>query len=138
MKIIQINTCENPASIKLVVDGKVVKKIIWQQGKGKAEKLLKNIDFLLSKNRLSVLRVDSFEVGAHCEAGSYTGHRIGVAVANAINFVLGKPPHLYSRAPTTNTLVWGRGFLQRCGGKKVKMIIPTYGKAPKITKKIPN
>ena len=104
-----INTCENPATIKYCKNGELVSLISWDQKKDKADSLIKKIDRVLHAKHLTPADVD-FEIDEFCPSGSYTGHRIGVSVVNAINFSFGRKKRFSAR----------------------------YGMEPKITKKSSN
>ncbi|PJB51909.1 hypothetical protein CO101_00330, partial [Candidatus Berkelbacteria bacterium CG_4_9_14_3_um_filter_39_23] len=83
--------------------------ISWDQKKDKADSLILKIDRLLRTKHLTPADVD-FEIDEFCPSGSYTGHRIGVSVVNAINFSFGHKKRFSAR----------------------------YGMEPKITKKSSN
>ena len=91
-----INTCDNPATIKCVKNGRQVSLISWDQKQGKADSLIGKIDSLLRAERLVPKEVD-FEIDEFCANGSYTGHRIGISVINAINFFLGQKKRFSAR-----------------------------------------
>lgn len=105
--IIIANTCDNPARVELWENNQKINLIKWDQKKEKADCLISKIDMLLIKNKLKPENID-FEINEFCQNGSYTGHRIGISVINAINFSLGRKKRFSAR----------------------------YGMVPKITKKI--
>lgn len=96
-----------PSSKSLFIDttekiGKVcigTECLTWS-AMGKAELVLEKIDQLLKKHKLTIQDITSIQVNPG--PGSFTGTRVGVALANALGWSLsvGKPvrPH-YSRSP---------------------------------------
>lgn len=69
--------------------GLVVDKLQFDAGKSLSEKLLAQVDALLEKN--SVEKGELTGISVVPGPGSFTGTRIGVAVANSIGFALGIP-----------------------------------------------
>jgi tRNA threonylcarbamoyladenosine biosynthesis protein TsaB len=89
--------------MKLFIDCSISKKAIIslfdERGKviarEEADEPLIAIDRLLKKNKIKLEEID--EISSHPGPGSFTGLRVGSAVAQAINFALGrkvKPPKL--------------------------------------------
>lgn len=87
--ILKIDTASNKEiSVGLVIDKKedtIVEKI----GKNKAQVVLPLVEKLLEKHRLQPINITRIEV--HEGPGSFTGLRVGVAIANALSFVLNIP-----------------------------------------------
>jgi len=71
------------------VRNRVVGEKKFAAGRKLSEKLLPEIDKLLKKNNLKPQ--DLVEIKVNPRAGSFTGTRIGVAVANALGFSLRIP-----------------------------------------------
>lgn len=69
--------------------GLVVDKLQFNAGKSLSEKLLAQIDALLKKNNMRKGELTGIFVVPG--PGSFTGTRIGVAVANGLGFALGIP-----------------------------------------------
>lgn len=88
--------------------GEVVDEFQFGTGKSLSEKLLAQIDVLLEKNNIG--KGGLTDISVVPGPGSFTGTRIGVAVANSIGFALG-------------ISVNGEG----------KPVIPVYDREPAIT-----
>lgn len=88
-------------------EGEVLEKKKFIAGRKLSEKLILEIDKLLKENKLKPQDLTAIEVSPG--PGSFTGTRIGVAVANALGFAL--------RVPVN--------------GKE--MVTPIYNQPPKIT-----
>lgn len=88
--------------------GLVVDKSQFDAGKSLSEKLLAQIDALLEKN--SVGKGELTGISVVPGPGSFTGTRIGIAVANGIGYALGIPVN-----------------------GQVEPVIPVYDKEPAIT-----
>lgn len=89
MNILHIDTSSNKEiQVALEIDGKknIIKEAI---GEKKAQVVLPMIDKLLKKNSLTVR--DLNEVTVNTGPGSFTGLRVGIAIANALGFVLQMP-----------------------------------------------
>lgn len=78
-----INTTISKKAVVSLLDEKG--RIISQE---QADEPLLAIDNLLKKNKTSLKEVSG--VSSHPGPGSFTGIRVGAAVANALNFALGK------------------------------------------------
>ncbi len=87
--------------------GEIVENKKFAAERKLSEKLLLEIDKLLKENKLKLQDLSAIEV--NLGPGSFTGTRIGVAVANTFAFSLGIPVN----------------------GKK--MVVPVYGQPPKVT-----
>jgi tRNA threonylcarbamoyladenosine biosynthesis protein TsaB len=77
-----INTTISKKAIVSLIDGE---KIIATE---EADEPLLAIDRLLKKTKIKL--ADLEEISSHPGPGSFTGLRVGAAVANALNFALGK------------------------------------------------
>lgn len=72
--------------VELVKDGELI-DVLQQTAPFGSQVLLPSIEQLLTKNKLGVYDITKVEVNRG--PGSYTGTRIGVAVANTISWALG-------------------------------------------------
>lgn len=88
-------------------DGKIMDNLEFKAGKTLSERLLSKIDLLLGRNGINLEDLRAIRVNSG--PGSFTGIRIGIAVANALGFAL--------KIPVNGS----------------KMAIPKYGEDPKIT-----
>lgn len=88
-KIISIDTSDSKKiSIELKSDG-VSKKVFSNSIVLKSEAALPLIDKILRENNISLSQID--EIKVKLDSGSYTGLRVGTAIANALGFVLKIP-----------------------------------------------
>jgi len=84
-----IDTSSNKKiSIELEVDGKK-SKLVEDSTFLKSEAALPVIDKLLRKNNLDIRQIQEIKVNKG--PGSFTGLRVGVAIANALGFILKIP-----------------------------------------------
>ncbi len=74
--------------VALIIDGKCFEKISTSKIL-KAQTVLPLIDELMSEHRIIVSDVS--EIAIHTGPGSFTGLRVGAAVANALGFFLRVP-----------------------------------------------
>lgn len=89
MNVLRIDTSSNKRiKVELEISGRkhVLKEKIGAQ---KAQVVLPIIDKLLERNNLSL--DDLHEINVNQGPGSYTGLKVGVAIANALSFALGIP-----------------------------------------------
>ncbi len=84
-KLIIDTTSNKKTTIKLQID--IETDEIIEESKPKSQEALKTIDKLLKKNNLKPQDIDEIEVNTG--PGSFTGTRVGVAIANALGFGLG-------------------------------------------------
>ncbi|MEK9176211.1 MAG: tRNA (adenosine(37)-N6)-threonylcarbamoyltransferase complex dimerization subunit type 1 TsaB [Patescibacteria group bacterium] len=84
-KLIIDTTSNKKTTIKLQID--IETDEIIEESKSKSQEALKTIDKLLKKNNLKPQDIDEIEVNTG--PGSFTGTRVGVAIANALGFGLG-------------------------------------------------
>jgi tRNA A37 threonylcarbamoyladenosine modification protein TsaB len=93
-----IDGCSKPVRISL--EGRMVGQVSCE----KADEILATLDKFFKKRNLRLQEIDEIAAPTFCAKGSYTGHRVGIAIVNALNFVLGRD----------------------------RMLIPKYGQRPKI------
>lgn len=91
-------------TVELTGASKSISKLNESQKKG-SQVLLPMIDKILKKNNIKPSDICSIEVNAG--PGSFTGTRVGVAIANALGFALNIPVN----------------------GKKGKIVLPIYDKS---------
>nr|MBI5455760.1 tRNA (adenosine(37)-N6)-threonylcarbamoyltransferase complex dimerization subunit type 1 TsaB [Candidatus Levybacteria bacterium] len=88
-KIISIDTSDNKKiNVELNVNG-ARKSLSSESVILKSEAALPLIDKLLKENNLTIEEIDEIKVNEG--PGSYTGVRVGAAIANALGFVLKIP-----------------------------------------------
>lgn len=75
--------------LALVIQGKIVCKLTWQKKVFKKQDLLNKIDQLLAKAGISAKKIRNIAIFRG--PGSFTSLRVGISVANALAFSLGKP-----------------------------------------------
>lgn len=97
---IYLDTRERYKKIVKWLDGQMAKDEIETSGD-----ILAAIQALLTRNHLTISQIDQFVI--HPGPGSFTGLRVGAAIANAFNFSKGFPIE--------------------------EAIVPQYGEEPKIT-----
>lgn len=100
MMRIFVDTRERDKKIVKWLDGQMVKDEIVTSGD-----VLAAIQILLTRNHLTIQQINHFVI--HPGPGSFTGLRVGAAIANAFNFSKGIPME--------------------------EIIVPQYGEEPKIT-----
>lgn len=99
--ILYIDTSDSKkTSVTLTVAGVKISKIV--ENVRTSQMLLPLINQLLSENKLGPTDISAIEV--HTGPGSFTGLRIGIAVANTLSYLLDIPVN----------------------GKKEKLVAPTY------------
>ena len=88
-KTLQIDTSNNQKiSVELKVNDKK-DKLVEDSTFLRSEATLPAIDKLLSRNKLKIADIEQVEVSKG--PGSFTGLRVGVAIANALSFLLKIP-----------------------------------------------
>lgn len=97
----------NKAVLRLKEGEEVVGKREFAAGKNLSDNLLRQIDLILRENDTKIEKLTAVEVETESK-DTFTGTRIGVAVANALGYSLGAPVN----------------------GKE--MVAPEYGKEPNI------
>jgi len=110
-----INSAKDEARITLFRGEKIVAQEYWG-GKELSEKLLEKIDQLVTKNKT---KIDAIAI--YPGPGSYTGLRIGIAVANFLAWSLGVP--IFEAD--------ANGNIQ---GRDKKFMLPKYLRQAHITK----
>ncbi len=101
MITLSIDTSSNKKIVVgLTINGK--KDLIKQEmDKQKAQVVLPMVDALLRKHKLKLADID--EIHAETGPGSFTGLRVGVAVANALGFAL--------KIPVNGQKVWKEAII---------------------------
>ncbi len=89
MLILLIDTVAATSCIQLYNNKKLASEFSWESGQRLGDDLLPNIIALLSRHHVTLADVRGILVNAG--PGSFTGTRIGVAVANALAFAGGVP-----------------------------------------------
>lgn len=89
MLTLGFDTATGWGCLGLVRDGELLAETGWQVGRNQAEQFVPVLDGLLSRAGLQPADLDLIAVG--CGPGSYTGLRIGLAMAEALAFSLARP-----------------------------------------------
>lgn len=84
MKILGIDTSAKTASVALAKDNNIIDEVFINQGLTHSETLLPMIDELLNRNNCEICDINLIAVNNG--PGSFTGVRIGVAVAKGLSF----------------------------------------------------
>lgn len=85
-----INTTQPKAQVVLAKDSSIIiENYIWQANYRHSEELLPNIQKILDKHNLNLKDIKNIIVISG--PGSYTGLRVGIAVANGLSFALKIP-----------------------------------------------
>lgn len=88
MKKLIIDSSSNiETKVGLDIDGKIILKI--KNGKIKSQIVLRLIDRILKENKVKLNQIEEIEVNEG--PGSFTGLRVGVAIANGLSFSLKIP-----------------------------------------------
>jgi tRNA threonylcarbamoyladenosine biosynthesis protein TsaB len=88
-KVLKIDTSDNQKiTIELELNGKK-EKLVEDSTFLRSEATLPAIDKLLKQNNLTIKEIDQIKVSEG--PGSFTGLRVGVAIANALAFLLKIP-----------------------------------------------
>lgn len=125
--ILAIRTDHPHAELHLInQDGRVADKLVWPATNELSKVLLANIEKLLKKNKLK--HQDLTGVIVFRGPGSFTGLRIGVAVANALAYSLGLPI-----AGATSDDWLKKGLMALAKPHKGQWVVPEYGAEPNIS-----
>lgn len=89
MIILLIKTDQPQAEIYLYNDSELLARLLWQADRHLAETISLKIDDLLKRASLSFEAIAG--IGVFIGPGSFTGLRIGIAVANTMSYGLGLP-----------------------------------------------
>lgn len=141
--ILAINTAQDKKSLALFWPGKIKKVISWQSNQTdpleKIEKILKPACRPAStrgerdrsnKHDLKDIKLIVVNRGP----GSFTGSRVGVAIANALSFSLEVPIVGLVNKNNHDALSLAKKGYQNRGKAEFKPVFPYYGKKPNITK----
>lgn len=89
-KILKIDTSDNKkVNIAIEENGEIKKEIVIASKILKSESALSAIDKILKDNNILVSDLSGVDVNVN--TGSYTGVRVGVAIANTLGFLLKIP-----------------------------------------------
>jgi len=89
MNTLFIDTSNNrEVSVRLIINNQRFEKKLAQE-KTRAQEVLFLIDQLLKEHQFYLKKLDTIKV--HAGPGSFTGLRVGVAIANTLAFSLGIP-----------------------------------------------
>lgn len=89
MLTLGLDTATDWGCLGLVRDGSVLAETGWKVGRNHAEQFLPVLDEMMRRCGQEPAALDLIAVG--CGPGSYTGLRIGLAIARALSFSLAKP-----------------------------------------------
>ena len=89
MIILAINTASFSSQIALLDDRGVLGEKSWKSANNESEKLMPEINLLLSGNNLKVEDIDKIVVIKG--PGPFTALRVSIALANALGYALGRP-----------------------------------------------
>jgi len=127
MTILCIRTDSDQAEVSVFYNKQEVASISWEAGRALSDTIHQKIEEILE---IQAKTWDDIE-GVVCYAGpgSFTGLRIGAAVANTLASSLDIPIVSYSGADWKLT-----GIAALLAGDDKKIIVPVYGSEPKTTK----
>jgi tRNA threonylcarbamoyladenosine biosynthesis protein TsaB len=120
MTILTIRTDRPEAELGIYKDSKKAQHISWQAHRELSLTLLTKIDEILNMSSISREQLEGIVVFKG--PGSFTGLRIGMAVANALAYSLGIP---IVAAAGANWIEAGLKHLQ--DGENDKIALPEYG-----------
>lgn len=89
MLILGLDTATDWGCLGLFRDGAVVAETTWRVGRNQAERFVPALQETMDRAGLAAGDLDLIAVG--CGPGSYTGLRIGLAMAGALSFTLARP-----------------------------------------------
>lgn len=89
-KVLKIDSSDNKKiSLAILENGKSIKEIVVASKILKSQSLLLAIKKILKDNNLEISELSGVDVNV--TAGSYTGIRVGAAIANTLGFLLNIP-----------------------------------------------
>ena len=130
--ILVLDTSREPVCIGVAEDGAVKAERVIDDRRQLSDQLLAEIDAVLVKAKLTPANLEG--IGVVTGPGSFTGLRIGLAVANALAMaedlpVVGVPgPEADSLSQLAATAA-----VELKAGRGERQVYPEYGKPPTIT-----
>lgn len=126
MLILAMRTDKPESELYLLETDRVVAELKWQAHRKLAETLHRKIDELLTAQNKTLSDVDALVI--YQGPGSFTGLRIGMSVANALQYSLGVP------IAASNGEAWlAEAVTKIQSGTSDPVALPKYGTAPHIT-----
>lgn len=125
--ILAIRTDKPEAELYLLMSGDQVKSIRWLADRQLADTLLPKIDQLLAEKKVGYAGIEGIIV--FTGEGSFTGLRIGTAVANTIAYAQKIPI-----VATTDKDWLKTGLAGLFNAKPNRFVKPIYGRGPNISK----
>lgn len=127
MKILTLRTDKPEAEIGVYDDERRVAYEKWQAHRELSDTVLIKLTEILDKSSISAEELEGIVVFEG--PGSFTGLRIGIAVANATSYGLGIP------IVASGGEDWIRAGIKKLkSGKNDKIALPKYGAEPNISK----
>ncbi|MBU1146694.1 hypothetical protein KKD80_04125 [Patescibacteria group bacterium] len=128
--ILAINTAAEEESAVFLFDGvKITKEKIGSQ----KDKLLNSVDKILRKRKIAAEDIGGVLVVSG--PGAFTAVRQGVVLANTFGYLLGVPVLGLKREEFKDEKEFLKlGYGKMIKAKKGRIVLPTYGKEPNITK----
>ena len=126
MIIVTIKTDVPIAELCVFEDEKLIEAHTWEAHRRLAETIHEELANLLKRNGYTISQIDGF--GCFAGPGSFTGLRIGLAVANALAYAL------ESKVVATKGDDWRALAVQRLvAGNDETIVVPEYGMPVNIT-----
>ncbi len=125
--ILAIKTDQPEAELYLFKDQKLVAEYSWLAGRELSGSLMIQIEEFLNSNVVELKNLNAIIV--YEGPGSFTGLRIGIAVANSIAYSLDIP------VKASGGLKWAQKAIDKIESKKFTVgAVPVYGAPVNITK----
>lgn len=143
MKYLLIDTSSTIAQIALANENKIIVQKTWNSYRNLSEKLLVNIENLLLRKNIKPSELDGVMV--YLGPGTFTGLRIGIAIANAFSYALDIPIfglkgggfgkkkfEIKELKPIDLAKMLRRGLKEIKNRGKSRFVVPFYGKKPNV------